>query len=269
MKLKVRASYILSSALLALSTAAQSQDLDKAEKALVMISKFANDICNKPDLKGKTSSVEVQGKAKAEVSKLVKQLADLQVEGAAKFANAEYEGLLQKDLLPALQNSTKCKEKIYNDLKDRFLPKPVSQGPVKGTAIIRDGFVAYQQSGFRFSSTSVVSWDSEAADILAAKPPGAALTGFFLPYDSAPYKHAKLDRNAASGIRKVSGESLESIKECPSGGYMHHWFQPQLNAVYCVRTRSGRAYAVIRVDSLDEDRIGFDFLYQPDGSNRF
>ena len=248
---------------------ANSQDLDKAEKGLVMISKFANDICNKPDLKGKVITSEVQGSAKAEVSKLIKQLADLKIEGAAKFGTSEYEGLLQKDLLPALQDSTKCKEKIFNDLKDRFLPKPVSKGPVKGTTIIRDGFVAYEKSGFRFSSASVVSWDSEQADILAAKPPGAKVTGLFLPYDLGAYKHPRLDRNATSGIVKINGATLESVRSCPSGGYSHHWFQPQPNTMYCIRTRSGKAYALIRIDALDEDRVSFDYLYQPDGSNNF
>ena len=116
------------------ANAAWSQDLDKGERALLMISKFANDICNKPDLKGKARSIETEGKAKAEVSKLIKQLAEIKVEGAAKFGNAEYEGLLQRDLLPALQDSTKCKQKIYDDLKDRFLPKPSSSigTPVTG-----------------------------------------------------------------------------------------------------------------------------------------
>lgn len=105
------------------------QDLERAAKAFDMIGKFANDICNKPDMRGKSSSVDVQGHAKAEVSKLVKQLADLKIDGAMKFDIKDYEGLLQKDLLPALQESTKCKERIYNDLKDRFLPKVVGRAP--------------------------------------------------------------------------------------------------------------------------------------------
>ena len=108
----------------AISQNAVSQDLEKGEKALGIINRFANDICNKPDMRGKSTTIEVQGKAKVEVSKLVKQLADLKIEGASNFSKNEYEGLLQKDLLPALQDSTKCKEKVYNDLKDRFLPRP-------------------------------------------------------------------------------------------------------------------------------------------------
>ena len=107
--------------------ATRGQDLDKAGRALDVIEKFANGICNKPEMRGKSSSIEVQGTAKVEVSKLVKQLADLKIEGAAKFDTKDYEGLLQKDLLPALQESTRCKERIFNDLKDRFLPKVITQ----------------------------------------------------------------------------------------------------------------------------------------------
>lgn len=248
---------------------ANSQDLDKAEKGLVVISKFANDICNKPELAGKAQTIEVKGSAKAEASRLVKQLADLKIEGAATFGTSEYEGLLQKDLLPALQDSTKCKERIYNDLKDRFLPKPIEKGPMRGTAIIRDGFVTYEKSGFRFSSATVVSWDSEQADILAAKPPGAKVTGLFLPYDLGAYKHPALDRHAASGILKINIQELEAVRRCPSSGYSYHWFQPEQNAIYCIRTRGGKEYALIRIDAIDDDRVSFDYLYQADGSQTF
>ena len=111
-------------------SSAFAQDLEKASKALTMIDDFANKLCNNPELKGKASSVEVQGKARAEASKLIKQLADLKVEGAVTFNLSDYEGLLQKDLLPALQDSTKCKQKVFDDLKDRFLPPARSQDTV-------------------------------------------------------------------------------------------------------------------------------------------
>jgi hypothetical protein len=247
-----------------------SQDLASGEQALAMIARFANDICNKPDLRGNSRSVEVQGKAKAEVSRLVKQLADLNIEGAAKFGNTEYDGLLQTDLLPALQESTKCKERIFDDLKDRFLPKADnSNAPIKGTVIIRDGFRAYEQSGFQFSTLRIVAWDSKVADVLAVKAPEWQATGFFLPYDAESYKNPDLDRNATAGIQKIDGSRLEDIRDCPSSGYQHHWFQAQLNAIYCIRTRGGKSYAAIRVDTIDDDRIGFDFLFQPNGTTSF
>ncbi len=55
----------------------------------------------------------------------------------------------------------------------------------------------------------------------------------------------------------------------PTGGYQHHWFQPKKGGIYCVRSRDGKHYAVIRVDTVDNDRIGFDFIFQPSGSAKF
>lgn len=60
---------VLSSIALACSSVV-CQDLDKGAKALNMIGDFANKLCNNPEFRGKSSSVEVQGKAKAEASKL-------------------------------------------------------------------------------------------------------------------------------------------------------------------------------------------------------
>ena len=151
-------------------SAAFSQELERAAKALDMIAKFANDICNRPELKGSSSTLEVEGKAKAEASKLIKQLADLQIEGAAKVGKSEYEGLVQQDLLPALQDSTRCKERVYNDLRDRFLPKPTSQlHPILNvradpdTIGVRIG--SYTLVDYRFSEVNGVQATVDAQDV--------------------------------------------------------------------------------------------------------
>ena len=156
---------------------------------------------------------------------------------------------------------------MYKSPADFVVTPP--QKPVRGSVILRDGFREYGASGFKFSSAAVVGWDSRIADILAARQEGSAKTGFFLPYDSAPYRHPNLDRNAAAGIQKISVASLDDAQECPTGGYAHHWFQPEATAIYCVRTRSGSTYALIQVDAIDDDRIVIDYLYQPSGSNKF
>ena len=143
------------------------QDLEKAARALDVIENFANRICNKPEMRGKSSSIEVQGSAKAEASKLVKQLADLKIEGAAKFDTKDYEGLLQKDLLPALQESTRCKERIYNDLKGRFIPRTVGQVPAltiqvdPDTVGIKVGAYAAVAYRFRESNGTQATVDSQ------------------------------------------------------------------------------------------------------------
>ena len=141
--------------------------------------------------------------------------------------------------------------------------------PVRGSVILDDGFHSYRSSGFLFSSGSVVAWDSRVADILAARQQNASKTGFFLPYDSTPYRSAELDRQATAGIQKVNAASFDDVQQCPTSGYAYHWFQPEANAFYCVRLRSGKAFALIRIAALDDDRIGIEYLYQPSGSNRF
>lgn len=141
--------------------------------------------------------------------------------------------------------------------------------PVKGNIVLRDGFAVFGASGYRFATKEVVTWDASSADILAAKQPGRDTTEFFLPYDAGAYEHPRWDRNARAGIREIYASSLDDVKECPTGDYKHHWFQPVEGALYCLRSRDGNHYAVIRVDVVDDDRIGFDYLYQPAASARF
>ena len=101
-----------------------AQDLNSASKALKLISDFSAAMCGNPPLSGNSSSVELTGSGKAELAKLVKQLADLKVEGTARYTNAEYQGLLQKDLASALKDSSSCKVKVFESLNDKLIPKP-------------------------------------------------------------------------------------------------------------------------------------------------
>jgi hypothetical protein len=68
-----------------------------------------DDFCGKVPLAGSATSFEMAGQANAQVRSLLKKLADIGVQGAAKVQHSEYEGYLQKDLLAATQNSTECK----------------------------------------------------------------------------------------------------------------------------------------------------------------
>lgn len=107
---------------LLLSHGARTQDLKKAGEALTLIAQFADSICTKVPLQGSSNSVELTGNAKAEVSKLLRVLTELGIQGAGKYQSGQYEGLLQKDLKDALKDSATCKQKIFEDLKDRLLP---------------------------------------------------------------------------------------------------------------------------------------------------
>lgn len=141
--------------------------------------------------------------------------------------------------------------------------------PVIGSAILRDGFRYFDQSGFQFASTAIVAWNSATADVLAARQPGQSTTGLFIPYDAQAYKHPEWDHNAVGGIQSVPGTTLTSVKKCPVDGYRHHWFMPQKGGLYCVRARDGKHFAVIRVDTIDDDRIGFEFMFMPHASAMF
>src|SRR5690349_21021884 len=84
-----------------LSPVAAPQDLVKAKQALELIRESANAICSNPPLQGSQRSVVLNAAGKAELSNLLKKLADLKVDGAAKYSSSEYEGLLQKDVAGA------------------------------------------------------------------------------------------------------------------------------------------------------------------------
>jgi hypothetical protein len=57
----------------------------------------------------------------AELNELLKKVANLGIEGAAKYQASEWQGVLQQDLAGQLNNSRNCKLEVYKDLKDKFL----------------------------------------------------------------------------------------------------------------------------------------------------
>ncbi|MBE7532296.1 MAG: right-handed parallel beta-helix repeat-containing protein [Ardenticatenaceae bacterium] len=149
-----------------------------------------------------------------------------------------------------------------------FLPGVTKPLPT-GQATIFDGFTNYGQSGFRFSTNSVVAWDSNAADILAAKIQSASPINFFLQYDTPPFNNPDIDRDARSGILQMPQTELGQVSECPASGYVYHWADANLGGVYCVRTRDGEHYAVIQVTAVNNNNLTFTWKYQPDGSRSF
>ncbi len=97
-------------------------DLAVQEKALSIISDFAEKLCKSPPLEGSGENIQLTGSAKAQLDTIVKQLVDMGIEGAAKYESKHYQGLLRKDLVSALKQSTDCKMEIWRDLKDKMLP---------------------------------------------------------------------------------------------------------------------------------------------------
>ena len=103
------------------SEVAAQSSLVRQQQALDMIAVFAEKLCKDIPLTGGGRSLELSGKAKAELSGIIKKIANLGVEGAAKYQTSEYRGLLQKDLAKAIKESTNCRLEVWKDLKDKLL----------------------------------------------------------------------------------------------------------------------------------------------------
>ena len=70
---------------------------------------------------------------------LLKKLANLGLGTAAKYQQQRYEGVLQADLIRALENDTRCRLQIWSDLSNRLLfsPPPSAHTAVPGPEPIR------------------------------------------------------------------------------------------------------------------------------------
>lgn len=127
-----------------------AQDLDSAARALDLITRTASSICNDIKSAGAGNKLELSGTAKAEVSRLIRQLADLKVDGAAKYQFSSYENVLQADLAKALSDSATCKQKIYQDLSEKLLPRrarPPSAEVLKPTEIYMYAAGSFRKTG--------------------------------------------------------------------------------------------------------------------------
>lgn len=104
---------------------AKSDYIDKYEKGLNVIERFASNMCEKFQHNGRVDVTELSLVAKAEVSKIVKDVVQIGFEAAKKYQTAEYTGLLQKDLLTAISDRNKCKIYLFDQLKDKLLAIPI------------------------------------------------------------------------------------------------------------------------------------------------
>ncbi len=117
------------------TTPAQAQ-----AQALNLIADFAERLCATAPVKGGNQSIELSGTAKADLANVLKKVADLGIEGAAKYTASDYQGVLQGDLAKLLEDASKCRLEVWRDLKDRLLPPgPQSSGSDGGNAL--DSFV--------------------------------------------------------------------------------------------------------------------------------
>ena len=156
----MRINYLFTIVLFCIGLFSTTSKAEISAEALNTISKFANDLCKDKDIvfTGSTSEVALSGNAKASLNKVLKQVLDLGVEGAAKYEKAEYKGLLQKDLADIVQRSDNCRLEVWRDLKDKLETSakvssytvraktfPVIVGSVSGVSLdlyINDKFIS-------------------------------------------------------------------------------------------------------------------------------
>lgn len=115
------------------TTNSHDKRFDSEYKALEIISDFANDICGSIPLEGTSSDIKLSGKAKASLNDVLKKIADLGIEGAAKYQASEYKGPLQADLAEILSKTQDCKQNIWNDLKEKLLESSMEINKLKLT----------------------------------------------------------------------------------------------------------------------------------------
>jgi len=181
-----------------------SASIEDNEKALNMIADFADRLCKDIPLQGHGDNLELSGSAKAELNGIIKRLANLGIDGAIKYQNTDYEGLLQKDLVTALKDSTNCRLQIWNDLKDKLIssntfPAPTTIDPSKARFGVTLG---WQLARYEFI------YDSPTPEAKNASQAARSDIEMMLHQDNFPYKVDDLDsRRLISTILLYYGSS--------------------------------------------------------------
>ena len=146
---------------------ALATDIDKQKEALNVIGDFADRLCDEVPLSGNSQNLELTGSAKAELKSLLKKIADLGIEGAAKYQKSEYENVLQKNLAALLRDSRKCKLEVFKDLKDKLLSSaktPPIKSPQDNPNSKKLNFVKQEVAGNN-NQTIGISGNSNKVDV--------------------------------------------------------------------------------------------------------
>lgn len=102
---------------------ANAQAMKPDKQSLEMIADFAERICSEVPLEGGSSNLELSGSAETKLNGLLKSLGSLGIEGAAKYEQKEFKGLLQKDLRAAIQDQNMCRLKVAESLISKILDR--------------------------------------------------------------------------------------------------------------------------------------------------
>jgi len=100
---------------------ANAQTVKPDKQSLEMIADFAERICSEVPLEGSSNNLGLSGGAEANLNGLLKNLGSLGIEGAAKYEQKQFKGLLQKDLRAAIQDQNLCRLKVADSLISKLL----------------------------------------------------------------------------------------------------------------------------------------------------
>jgi hypothetical protein len=82
---------------------ATAQDLAQQSAALKEIRETAADICYTVQQEGQYSESELSGKVQAQLNGVISKLVQLNVEGAGKLSNQQYQGVVREQLASTLR----------------------------------------------------------------------------------------------------------------------------------------------------------------------
>lgn len=108
-----------------------AQGLDRQKEALTAIRDFANSMCTTPPLEQRSQNLELNGAAKAKLAGLIGKVADLGVQGAAKYKSESSQGVLQGELAAAIKDGNNCRLSVFNKLVDKMVPVQAPTSPSK------------------------------------------------------------------------------------------------------------------------------------------
>ena len=108
---------------------ANAQTVKPDKQSLDMIADFAERICSEVPLEGNSINLELSGGAEANLNGLLKNLGSLGIEGAAKYEQKQFKGLLQKDLRAAIQDQNLCRLKVADSLISKLLGTSAATPP--------------------------------------------------------------------------------------------------------------------------------------------
>lgn len=101
-------------------SAACGQDAGTPE-ALRLITETASQICQAPPLEQTNNGLDLSGDAKAKVGGIVGKIAGLGISGGAEYQSEHSAGVLQKDLITAIQSGNNCKLQVFLTLEHDLL----------------------------------------------------------------------------------------------------------------------------------------------------